>query len=131
MMGDKRKEIERILRLNIPNSQFSVERLAEGLKVSVSHLREIVELEYGSGPQWLIETTRLKASLGLIANGGGNLYSICKEVGYQNMRTFRRAFEKRLDMTPSECRKFFLDDARQEKTLRRLVEKLHRRENVR
>lgn len=131
MAGDKKKEIEKILQQNIPNLQFSVERLAEGMKLSVSHLREIVELEYGECPRSLIETARLKASLKLIASGSVNLYLICREVGFQHIRTFRRVFEKRLDMTPSECRKLFLDHGQREETIRKLSRKLDQKGNVR
>ena len=81
---------------------FCVASLAAELNVSESYLREMVNLHFKCSPQCLIETVRLENAVMLLCNDHLKIYSVCSEVGYANVKTFRTAFKKRTGMTPLE-----------------------------
>ena len=83
---------------------FCVASLAAELKVSESHLREMVNRHFKCSPHCLIETIRLENAVVLIGDNLSKVYSVCSEVGYANVKTFRIAFKKRTGMTPQECK---------------------------
>ena len=121
---NKREEIEKAVRASISDPRFSVERLAEAVGLSVSYLREIAESEYGTGPRWLIETIRIEEALKMLADGGGSVFSISRKVGYSNVRSFRKAFEKRVNMSPSECRDYLHKEKDEDTLFATLVKRL-------
>ena len=94
-----------IIKDNIDNNCFCVIQLSEKLHISPSYLREIVWKKYNMSPQHLIETIRLDSVLNHIAMNNKNIYQICRIVGYDYPKTLRRAFKRRLNITPSECKK--------------------------
>jgi AraC-like DNA-binding protein len=100
MNGSKIKEI--ILQ-NRANDQFSVNQLAGEMGVSYSYLYEIVQKNFDMSPLQLIETIRLEEAVRLIASGLKQI-KIYKRLGYENVRTFREAFSKRLRMNYTSCR---------------------------
>lgn len=65
---------------------------------------------FEKSPQWLIETVRIGEALKELSKQDGRLYEVCKRVGYMNHKTFRRAFKKRLGITPSEFREMVSKD---------------------
>ena len=97
-------KIKSVIQKNYHNLDFGVTALAEKTGMSASYLGEITGIHFNMSPQALIETVRLEASLKLLA-GEDRVYQICSQVGYMNCKTFRIAFKKRLQKTPSQCRK--------------------------
>ncbi|MFH1940753.1 MAG: helix-turn-helix transcriptional regulator [bacterium] len=96
------KAIENHIRQRFDDRSFDVNRLADELKVSESYLREIVNLSYNCSPHHLIETIRLEKAIRLLQNKNIHVYSVCSNVGYANLKTFRTAFKKRIGIAPCE-----------------------------
>lgn len=88
---------------NIPNYQFSVTRLANEMGISYTYLYEIVNDQFGMSPFQLIETLKMEKAIRMVANGI-KMIKIYKKLGYGDIRTFREAFFKRLQMNYSTCR---------------------------
>jgi AraC-like DNA-binding protein len=101
------EKIEKIIKKNISNCHFSVERLAEELGISESYLRDKIFQIYCICPKNLIESIKLKQAIFLL-NEGFNIQITAIKLGYTNTRTFRRVFKKWLDITPSECRELLI-----------------------
>ena len=102
-MKIQKSDIEYIILQHFFDQNFNVERLAEYLNISISYLREIVCFQYGICPQKLIEKFRLEKSIHYI-NNQNKLYIVARNVGYANMRSFRRAFIKTFGLCPSKFR---------------------------
>jgi AraC-like DNA-binding protein len=92
-----------IIAANYSNSQFNVDALAEKIEMSTSFLYEVVYARFGMTPQELIETFRLEQAIHLLARNGEKIGRIRMQSGYSYAKTFRRAFKKRLNLTPQEC----------------------------
>lgn len=105
------EKIENHIRERFIDFSFCVNCLAEELKLSESYLRETVNLHYKCSPHCLIETIRLENAVMLLGDSRMKVYSVCFEVGYANVKTFRTAFKKRTGMTPQEW-KFVLTKSR-------------------
>ncbi len=75
---------------------------ANEIGISVSYLREMMWIEYNMSPRLLIETIRVENALELLALDYQNLCQICKQTGFNNPKTFRRVFQKRIGISPSE-----------------------------
>lgn len=88
---------------NISNYQFSVIRLADEMGISYSYLYEIVNDQFGMSPLQLIETLKMERALRMVGNGI-KMIKIYKRLGYGDIRSFREAFCKRLQMNYSTCR---------------------------
>jgi len=99
----KRKEIYTIIQENRANTEFTVKCLAKDMNISYSYLYEVVYKIFDMSPQRLIETIRLEEAIHLIARGM-KLIKLYKKLGYDNIRTFRQAFYKRLGINYSTCR---------------------------
>jgi len=105
--GKKRGiRIYHIIKKNRNNSEFNVKWLAKDMDISYSYLYEIVYKFFDMSPQRLIETIRLEQSIYLISEGM-KLIKLYRKLGYDNVRTFRQAFQKRLGMNYSNCRALF------------------------
>ncbi len=100
----KQNIMERIRR-RYSDYQFTVEVLAYEVGMSLSQLRERIHFDYGMSPQELIETVRLEEAVRLLFNNvHENLYELCANVGYMNLRTFLDAFKRRTGVTPTRWR---------------------------
>ncbi len=98
------QSIESVIQANIANPSFGVNQLAEEIGISVSYLREITWIEYDMSPRFLIETIRIETALNLLSLDHQNLCQISKQTGFNHPKTFRRTFQRRLDISPSECK---------------------------
>jgi len=99
-------EIENHIKERCFDKSFNVESLSEELQVSESYLREIININYHCSPHHLIETIRLEKAIRLLADYDMNIYSVCANVGYANLKTFRQAFKRRTGMSPKEFKGF-------------------------
>ena len=104
------RNILTIINDNFSDPNFTVYKLAEKLNISISYLYEISMIYLNQRPQKIIEAERLKCSLNLISDNNTNLYFVCKKSGYSNMKTYRNAFIRRLDITPSNLRNKLLSE---------------------
>jgi AraC-like DNA-binding protein len=100
---DRAAQIKDIIERNKNNEQFTVNCLANELGISYSYLYETVYKLFDMSPQQLIETIRMEEAVRLVA-AGVKLIRIYKRIGYDNLRTFREAFHKRLNTNYSSCR---------------------------
>ena len=94
------ERIEQIIRRDLSNDRFNVEKLAKSLGVSLSYLREIACDQFGMSPQKLIEKFRMEKAIELISKGE-KLYRVSSMVGYSRSQTFSRAFKKAIGVSPS------------------------------
>ena len=99
------KYIEIVIQSNFTNPTFGVNQLADKIGISISYLREITWNKYDMSPRLLIETIRLEAATNLMLMDHLNFYQICKHTGFNHPKTFRRTFQRRLGLAPSECKK--------------------------
>ena len=95
--------IDRVVEENLHDWTFSVERLADLLQISPSYLREHTQRYFGMTPHQLIESRRLQLAV-LLLPQHERLYEVSKLIGYNCVRSFRRAFTMRYGMTPSAYR---------------------------
>jgi AraC-like DNA-binding protein len=95
------------IRVRFSDKSFDVQRCANELNFSKSYLREIVHSTFKTSPQKLIETVRLEAAVKNICNKNATIYSVCAAAGYANQKTFRGAFRRRLNISPSELKEKF------------------------
>lgn len=95
--------IKQVVETNKNDFQFNVNRLAHEIGISYSYLYDVVNECFDMSPQQLIETVRMEEALRLIACGKKQV-KIYKQLGYENIRTFREAFTKRIRMNFSTCR---------------------------
>ena len=77
--------------------------------ISYSYFWEIISLHFLMNPAQLIETLRLEKVIKIIPNNSNTLLHIGKEVGYNNPKSFRNAFKKRLKMTPNDYKQKLRD----------------------
>lgn len=98
------KQIRHVVMSNL-EKPFGVEQLAEALGISESHLRDICYQKYQMSPGFIIEGVHLEIALKLLVGNQLKIYEICRKAGYRNLKTFRNAFKRRLNMTPKEFRR--------------------------
>ena len=96
-------DIEKKIRERYNDANFTVEKLAEELHISESYLREIIYINFFMSPQRLIETIRIQKALECLLKDE-KVYITAGKIGYSNIRSFRRAFSKRLGLTPCSFR---------------------------
>lgn len=90
---------------NLSNPDFSVQALAEELFVSRMQLnRKLKALISISGSEYIINT-KMKLAKNLLKNKDLQISEIGYKIGYDNSRSFARAFKKETGKTPSEYRK--------------------------
>ena len=115
--------IKNVIIQNISNPDFSVIMLAEILKISPSHLRDIINRHFLMSPLSLIESFRLEKAIYLLSENK-SVEFVKRATGYIHSRTFRRVFKKRLQQTPKACRDLFLKKEEKKPTLNALHQKL-------
>lgn len=97
-------QIEWFIQENLHNISFGVEMLADLLHISPSFLRENTQANFGVSPHRLIERRRIQRAL-ILWPQYRYLHELARAVGFQSVRTFRRAFRIHVGMTPSEYQK--------------------------
>ena len=95
------KRIIRFLMENITEPQLNVNSIAKELKKNRSYIFRIVIKQCNCSPQRLIETKRITLALELLSKGEKVIYTAIK-TGFVNGYNLRRAFKKRLGITPSD-----------------------------
>ncbi len=106
-IGKVWKLIERRFR----DQGFCVKEICGETGMSMSALHEFLSVKCGMTPHLLIETRRLIEALSLMRGDGLREGMIAGGCGFSNIRTFRRAFERRLGMPPTEAMVSLRDSA--------------------
>ena len=112
------------IRKRFYDKSFGVHCCARELNLSESRLREIVNSNFNTCPQQLIETVRLEAAIKLIAEINVSIYSVCSSTGYSNQKTFRQAVKKRLKLLPKELREKIINSTNACKTSEIVIKEL-------
>ncbi|WP_152393449.1 helix-turn-helix domain-containing protein [Paenibacillus guangzhouensis] len=89
-------------------SEFSLAQLADQFELTPTYISKLFkEHTEKNFIDYLIET-RVKAAVALLMDKNRKINDIAEEVGYNNTRSFLRAFKKYTGMTPSEHRDWVL-----------------------
>lgn len=89
------------------SSDLSVETLAERMSLSTRHFNRKFKSVFGATPADFVETLRLDEARWLLANNDVAIEHLATSVGYSGGDVFRRAFERRFGVVPSEYRARF------------------------
>lgn len=104
--GDRllRKVLD-ILRKNMGNMDYNVDRLPGELNMSRSQMFKKIDALTGSGPGELLRIMRLKKAAEHILTGKQNITQIMYEVGFQSPSYFARSFREYFGVNPSGYKK--------------------------
>ena len=75
---------------------------AHALGISTSHLSRLFSTQFHINFRRFINVTRINKALEQMCDPEANLTQICYGCGYENMRTFRRAFVQATNVLPSD-----------------------------
>lgn len=89
------------------DQDLSVDVLAERTRLSPRHFTRRFKSAFGSTPAVFIEDLRLNDARRRLAIPGINIENVASSVGFHSADAFRRAFERRFDVTPSSYRSRF------------------------
>ena len=95
------------IRLHIlenPRADLSLAALAEAAGVSRRHLSRLFHAELGMSPASYVESTRLDIARGLLEDSRSPIKAIAHAAGFGSTATLRRAFLRRIGVTPVEYR---------------------------
>ncbi len=99
-------EIGEWIRGNL-NENLTVEAIAERAKLSPRQFTRRFVAAFGITPADFVEELRLDEARWLLLNADEPIDSVAMDVGYTTGDTFRRAFERRYGVAPTEYRKRF------------------------
>ncbi len=86
---------------------LTVETIADRANLSPRHLTRRFRATFGITPADFVEELRLDEARWLLVNADDAIERVAAEIGYGNDDTFRRAFERRYGIAPTEYRKRF------------------------
>ena len=86
---------------------LSVEALAGRACLCPRHFSRRFTTEVGTSPADFVERLRLDEARRRLSNGDNSVENVGLSVGFKSSDAFRRAFERRLGVTPSDYRKRF------------------------
>jgi len=81
---------------------ITLESAARELGISQSHLSHLFSQQFHINFRRFVNAIRIDRARTLMRDPGMTLTSICYSCGYENIRTFRRAFVREMGMLPSE-----------------------------
>lgn len=90
---------------NFEDEKFSVDKLADGMNMSVSQLTRKLNALIDQPPGQLIRSFRLQRAADLLKQNSGTVAEICYKVGFNDQAYFSRAFKKQFGCSPSEYKK--------------------------
>lgn len=86
-------------------ANYSLEELAESVRLSPSHLHRLFKSETGMTPAHLICELRMEKAHKLLQDTFKTVKEICFEVGISNQSVFTRRFKEKYGITPTGFRK--------------------------
>ncbi|SRR6266404_5051447 len=93
------------------NENLSVEALATKACLCPRHFRRRFKTEFGSTPSDFVERLRLDEARRRLSVGDNTVENVGTSVGFKSADAFRRAFERRLGINPSDYRQRFATGA--------------------
>lgn len=81
---------------------ITINSTAHALGISSSHLSHLFSSQFHINFRRFVNATRINRATVLMRDPSASLTQICYDCGYENMRTFRRAFVQETGMLPSE-----------------------------
>jgi signal transduction histidine kinase/ligand-binding sensor domain-containing protein/DNA-binding response OmpR family regulator len=99
------KFLDKILELietNLSESEYSVEQLAEDYGVSRIYLNRKIKALTGETTNEFMRNIKLKHAAELLKQNKLNISEVAWDVGYNDIRTFRKRFKEKFEMSPSE-----------------------------
>jgi transcriptional regulator GlxA family with amidase domain len=104
------------------NDNLSVEALAGKACLCPRHFSRRFKTEFGTSPADFVERLRLDEARRRLSNGDNSVENVGVSVGFRSADSFRRAFERRLGVSPSDYRRRFSSVAKAPSPLSRLRE---------
>ena len=99
------------------SENLGLERLAERANVCPRHFTRLFRQSFGTSPADFIEKLRLGEARRLLGERGSRVEHVASTVGFASTDAFRRAFERRLGLTPSQYRGRFQPNGRRRSRL--------------
>ena len=96
------EKIHEVIDLNLNNSDFNIDVIAENLGLSRSAFFKKVKSLTGLAPVDLVRDFRLNKSVELLKNTDFTVTEIAYEVGFKEAGYFGKCFRKKFDQTPTE-----------------------------
>jgi transcriptional regulator GlxA family with amidase domain len=93
------------------HGDLSVESLAARAYLCSRQFSRRFKTAFGKSPAVFVEELRLNEARRLLAMGRSSLEQVSASVGFKSADAFRRAFERRLGINPSEYRREFNRDS--------------------
>ncbi len=90
------------------DQNLTVERLAEQVHMSPRTFARIFPSETGMSPGRFIEQLRIDRARELLESGADGLGSVARESGFGREERLRRAFQRRLGISPAQYRTHFI-----------------------
>jgi transcriptional regulator GlxA family with amidase domain len=92
------------------NEDLSVETLAAKACLCPRHFSRRFKIEFGTPPADFVERLRLDEARRRLSVGDNSIENVGASVGFKSADAFRRAFERRLGINPSDYRRRFATD---------------------
>lgn len=92
------------------NENLSVEALATKACLCPRHFSRRFKVEFGATPADFVERLRLDEARRRLSVGDNSVENVGTSVGFKSADAFRRAFERRLGVNPSDYRQRFATD---------------------
>lgn len=99
------KKVIQSIEKNIDNSEFTSEDLAKLTGTSTTTLYRKLKSLTGQSSNELIRSIRLKRAAQFLKDTQNTVSEITYMVGFNDVKYFRKCFQKQFDLTPSEFRK--------------------------
>ncbi|GAA4232832.1 two-component regulator propeller domain-containing protein [Postechiella marina] len=100
------KKAMEIIEENVSNSEFNVNKFCEDLAMSRTVVYKKVKVLTGQSISEFIRTIRLKKASQLLRNTDMSISEIVYDVGFNDIKYFRKCFKTAFNQTPSLHRKF-------------------------
>ena len=88
-----------------PAKAFRAAELAGRLGVSETHLRRLFRAAHGQTPRQYLAAVRIRRAADLLRRDGHSVKAVASEVGFTDLRLFRRSFTRLLGMSPVAWRR--------------------------
>ena len=111
-IADKKQDVQKNTALKIKHyiddnfcdNLLSMKQISLALGLHESYISNLFRSEYGEPVSVVIENRRIEKACKLIKNTDMKISDIAQEVGYSSDISFRRAFKKKMGMSPIEYR---------------------------
>jgi signal transduction histidine kinase/ligand-binding sensor domain-containing protein/DNA-binding response OmpR family regulator len=96
------KDLKEVIRKNLEDPEFNVERLADKLYMDRSTVYRKILAITGESPTEFIRSCRLRRGAELLKNNFGTVLEVALEVGFSSANYFTKCFKKKFHQLPSE-----------------------------